>query len=51
MERLQGKAGWDLFHSKAVSVGRIEGALDGHFIGMRNSASALEARACYTIKP
>jgi len=37
MERLQGKTGWYLLHSKAVSAGRIEGAFDGHFVGMRNS--------------
>jgi CheY-like chemotaxis protein len=36
MERLQGKAGWDLFHSKTVSLGGIKGALDRYFFGMRN---------------
>jgi CheY-like chemotaxis protein len=34
---LQGKVGWQLFYSKAISVGGIESALDGHLRGVKKA--------------
>jgi hypothetical protein len=39
MDRLQEKAAWYFFYSKAVSVEGIKGAPDGYFFGLRNGPS------------